>query len=162
MGLHRTVVLGIASSMIGIPMTQTHCGPRIRADIAVGRAGPNSAGADASTSHSSATASGSARSRDVLSIDEIRAAPLPNDATAYDAIRRLRPEFLLRRAISVRGAEDEAPAIRVDDTTLPEVEMLKNIPARSLIEVRYLEPLEAQHRLGPQYSKGVILIETSP
>jgi hypothetical protein len=162
MGSHRTVVLGIGLSIFGMPMTQTHCGPRIRADIAVGVPDVNTSGADASTSPRSPSASGLVRSRDVLTFAEIRAAPLPNDASVYDAIQRLRPEFLMRRTVSVRGAAGEAPALRVDDVTFPEMEMLKNIPARTLIEVRYLASLEAQHQLGPQYASGVILVKTSP
>lgn len=96
----------------------------------------------------------------------ITAAELPTTGaeTAYDAIKRLRPEFLrarptqsyqLRDSAGVSGPAPE-PALIVNGQRAGEVSDLRQIPAVSLESVRYYTIEQAKRKFGMQYAGGAI------
>ena len=73
--------------------------------------------------------------------------------TVYEAIRQLRPSFL----IATRGSTDEL-SVFVDGVRVGGIDMLRSIPSTTVREARRLSPVEATHRFGPGNSAGAILI----
>jgi hypothetical protein len=93
---------------------------------------------------------------DVLSGLQIRQTGAP---TAYDAIRRLRPELLHRRGTTSAGNPDEVfPAVYLDRTYLGSVEQLQGISAGLVSEVRYLSGTAAREWVNSYHPAGVILV----
>ena len=96
--------------------------------------------------------------------DPITAAELRGlDAlSAYDAIARLRANFLRSRGPTTLGRADGGawPTVFVDGMRLGPIGELRTIPASDLREVRLLSGAEAQFRFGTGYPAGVILVST--
>ena len=101
---------------------------------------------------------GTGTSRRTLLGDQIRAASV---STAYDAVARLRPEWLRRRGpISVRRPEAGEVLVYLDDMRYGETRMLHSIPAESVLQMEFLSGSEATTRYGTGHGGGVILVRT--
>lgn len=91
----------------------------------------------------------------VLTQDEIGTTPV---ATIYDAVNRFRPRFLQPHAT---GSTRQAYAIvYVDGVRRGNFDVLRSLPAGSLIEVRYLNPTDATTRYGLDVPGGVLDVIT--
>jgi hypothetical protein len=77
--------------------------------------------------------------------------------TAYDAIRRLRPEYL---AFTRRNGSSDKLVVYVDGIRIGTTEDLHTISSTSLREVRRLAAREATTRFGTGHSGGAIVILT--
>ena len=77
--------------------------------------------------------------------------------TAYDTIRRLRPEYL---AFTRRNETSEEIAVYVDGIRLGTVAVLHTVPSHAIREIRRLSAREATTRFGTGHSAGAILIAT--
>ncbi len=80
------------------------------------------------------------------------------EATIYDAIQRLRPQYF-----RTRGRLGNEPggdvSVSVDGGPLSTTDALRNIPATTVKEVRYLSANDAAQRYGVRaYSGPVILV----
>jgi hypothetical protein len=98
--------------------------------------------------------------RGVIHADEIARGPA---GSLYEALQRLRPEFLRGRGVSsfAHGTIERAtPVVYCDHIRLGGLEWLRNIPASDVAEVRYLSANEAQFRYGSGHQGGVIDIRT--
>ena len=100
------------------------------------------------------------RTGDALIAADLSAAPGLANATAYDAVVRLRPGFLHPRdartgTIASRGV---LPAVFVEGAFYGGVEVLRVISASAVAEMRYVRSFDAMHRYGPAYRAGVILV----
>lgn len=94
------------------------------------------------------------RSSDVITIDEIRRSQSQN---AYDAVRRLRPSFLVSRGpTTLVQRNDRAPVVYLDSRRYGDVESLRNLTVDGIFEVRFLSPNQAQIRFGMNHAGGVI------
>ena len=87
--------------------------------------------------------------------------------TAADLVRTLRPGMLIARdagdvnASSARRWPDErAVHVYVDGVLLGGIDALDRIPARAVLHVRHLTPLEAMTHFGSGNSSGVIAVTT--
>ncbi|MBL8989275.1 MAG: hypothetical protein JNJ80_23570 [Gemmatimonadetes bacterium] len=100
------------------------------------------------------------RRPDVISIEEIDAIRT-EVATAHDIVQRLRPNFLRGRGPTSTGSR-AVPLARVvvDGTPRGEVDLLKQIPAMTIREVRYLKATDASVQFGTGYDGGAILVFT--
>lgn len=80
------------------------------------------------------------------------------DLDLYEAIRRLRPNFL--RSHGGQGVQTGTPELQVYVGTvrLQEVERLHEILARTVKEVAFLEPQQANARFGGNNSGGAIVV----
>lgn len=94
------------------------------------------------------------RNSDVITIDEMRQSQSQN---AYDAVRRLRPSFLVSRGPTTLVNRDErAPVVYLDNRRYGDVESLRNLTVDGIFEVRFLSPNQAQIKFGMNHAGGVI------
>lgn len=90
--------------------------------------------------------------------------PTTGTETAWDAIMRLRPEFLRARPAQSYNLQPNAgvsgpaplPALIVNGQRAGEVTDLRQVAATSLVFVRYYNIEEAKRKFGMQYDGGAI------
>ena len=100
------------------------------------------------TSGSSGTPPAPRRST-LLAAEEIRTSNLDR-GTAYDAISRLRPNWLTRGTKSFDPPSTELPVVFVDGHRYGEFEALGNLAADQIAEIRFYSAAEAGGRYGMQ------------
>jgi hypothetical protein len=100
-----------------------------------------------------------ARKASVLRFDEIAAAHA-DITTAYDAIARLRPNWLASHGVTsttAGGTDTEYATVFVDGQAYGDIQSLRNIPAYHVGEFRYYDITEAGAKYGLRGgSSGVI------
>jgi hypothetical protein len=89
-------------------------------------------------------------SRDLITREEISASPV---TTAYEAVERLRPEFLR----PTRGGG--LPRVYINDSSSGGVEILRSIRADNVLEIRFLDAVAANLRFGLNNSNGAITVQ---
>lgn len=77
--------------------------------------------------------------------------------TAYEAVLRLRPGFLIDRTAG-RRASSQLIQVSVNGGQFSGISGLNTIPASTVAEIRYLTVGEASQRFGPRASGPVILV----
>jgi hypothetical protein len=77
-------------------------------------------------------------------------------STALDAVRRLRPQFLRARRSEVGREALVLPAVYIDGVRVGDLELLETIHLRSVLEIQYFSPTEANMRWGVGHEGGVI------
>ena len=98
--------------------------------------------------------------RGVIGADEIAHSPY---GTLYEAVQRLRPEYLRTRGVATFAGgtmEMASPVVYCDRMRLGGIEWLRNIQAADVVEVRFLSANEAQFRYGSGHLGGVIDVRT--
>lgn len=96
--------------------------------------------------------------RNVLTFEEINEL---NVATAYEAIQRLRPEYLRSRgATSVRNPAPDYAVVYIDGMRAGGLATLQQIRAIDVQEIRYLSATEATTPYGTGHVGGVIEVTT--
>jgi hypothetical protein len=84
-----------------------------------------------------------------------------NVSSAYDAVERLRPRWLVPRTRSVQFQVDVV--VFFNNSPVGDVQSLRQMNLDGIHEIRYLDPAEAQSRLaaaGYNLSGGVIQVRT--
>ena len=86
------------------------------------------------------------------------------DVSLFQAIVMLRPTYLEVRPASMAGTKQAAPPqVYVGALQMMEgVEHLREIMAKNVQEVRYLEPREANARFGGNHGTGALLVTMLP
>jgi hypothetical protein len=80
---------------------------------------------------------------------------------AYEAVQRLRPEFLRGRGpTSVRDPNPTLPVVFLDNTRLGGLQQLRNIPVQIIETIEYLSASDATTRWGTGYTGGAIEVRT--
>ena len=99
-----------------------------------------------------------ARNSTVISREELQdPAVAANDAMT--TIRQLRPAFFMTRGpLSIKNTTAGQLQISQDFGPLQPVDNLKGIDARSLVEVRFLNAVEAQNRFGINANGGPVIV----
>lgn len=97
---------------------------------------------------------GSLHNPDVITADEILATHLP---TAFEVIERLRPQFLRTRG-PTSALRDTRIIVFQDNLNLGGVEMLRQIRAADVREIRFLNSSDATTRFGSGFPAGVISV----
>ena len=103
-------------------------------------------------------------SRYVITESEL---PTSGTETAYDAIQRLRPDFLRARPAQSYNLQPNggatgaapAPALIVNGQRAGDISDLRQIAATSLHMVRYYNIEQAKRKFGMQYDGGAIEVE---
>jgi hypothetical protein len=94
----------------------------------------------------------------VLTAAEISSAKA-GEASTYDAIQRLRPQFF-----RTRGRLGNEPggdiSVSVDGGALSTTDALRSIPATTVKEVRYLGANDAAQRYGVRANSGPVILVT--
>ena len=99
---------------------------------------------------------GTAPSRSVLLGDEIQAASV---GTAYQAVARLRPEWLRQRGrMSLRNPGAGAVIVYLNGLREGGVTALDGISAETVLAMEFLSGSEATTRFGTGHSGGAILV----
>lgn len=88
----------------------------------------------------------------VLSIDELSRAPGRN---ALELLQELRPQYLRNRGPL------HAPTVFVDYLRRGGTDALREIPASSIAEIRYLDSRDATQLFGSGYTGGIIHVLTA-
>jgi hypothetical protein len=101
---------------------------------------------------------GTPSARRTLLGDEIRAASV---VTAYEAVARLRPEWLRRRGqISVRDPGAGDVLVYLDGMHYGSARALNTIRAEGVLQMEFLSGPEATMRFGTGHAGGAILVQT--
>src|SRR5690606_18046936 len=96
------------------------------------------------------------RDRNVLTAAELERVPVE---TAYDAIQRLRPEFLRARGqVSLENRAASLPVVYLDDMWLGGPDALRTIRIGEVHEIRYYNAADATTRYGTGHASGVIAV----
>jgi hypothetical protein len=97
-------------------------------------------------------------SRDVITAEEIEASKAAN---AYDAIKKLRGNFLSYRGrTSLHNTSSPDPFVFVDDQAYGPIASLRNIPAIQIETIRLYRTWEAQTKYGAGLMGGAIAVHT--
>jgi hypothetical protein len=94
-------------------------------------------------------------SRDVITRAEIEQV---GANTVYDVVNRLRPNFLRVEGRSSMGQVTQAPLVRLDASTLGEIDAMRSLDANSVQEIRYYSIVEAESRFSGVRGRPVIHI----
>ena len=96
------------------------------------------------------------RDRNLITADEIAHS---NANTAYEAVERLRPNFLTTHgAQSIQDPSPPTPIIYLDGVRYGALGSLTTIPATGIATIQYLSPIEAGMRYGLGHEGGAILV----
>jgi hypothetical protein len=104
-----------------------------------------------------ATPSGNAGTgqHNVLTASELERA---SDMNLYDALRQMRPTFLRSRAPANSITEQQPVQAYVNGLKMEGLEHLREIQAKNVKEVQFLEPQQANSRFGGNNSGGALII----
>ena len=85
-----------------------------------------------------------------------------NAASAYDAVVKLRANFLRSRGVSsfMQPVRSSHPIVFIDGMEIGTLFELRSLPAAEVAEIRFLSSGEATIRYGDGYMAGVILVTT--
>jgi hypothetical protein len=116
--------------------------------------------ASASATSGASGAPPAPRRSTLLVADEISTANLDR-GTAYDAIARLRPNWLARTTRSFDPPSNEGPAVFIDGQRFGDLASLRNVDADRIDEVRFYSAAEAGGLFGLQAGmSGVVAVTT--
>jgi hypothetical protein len=109
-----------------------------------------------------AASDATARKSDIITAEEL-ADPVVNLGDALEAVRRLRPSFLVTRGSASFRAGPGTVHLSIDGGSLLPVENLSRLRPNGISEIRYLSAPDAAQRFGTSAgSGGVILVKTRP
>lgn len=78
-------------------------------------------------------------------------------ANAWDAVQRLRPQWLRGRGLtSVSNAEGSLPVVYLNNARLGDIDALRSIEAAAVLEMRFVRASDATTRWGTGHAGGVI------
>lgn len=96
------------------------------------------------------------RSSMVITSDELDAITVP---TVYEAVERLRPQFLRSRgASSVRSPQPTIPVVYVAGVRYGGPDSLRQLRTSDVREIRYLNASDATTRYGTDHAGGAIIV----
>jgi hypothetical protein len=85
-----------------------------------------------------------------------------NSGSALDAVRRLRPNFLMTHGTtSMNNASAGGVHVSVDGGALQTVDFLSRLQAIEVAEIRYLNPSSAAQRFGTSSGSGAVILVKS-
>lgn len=87
-----------------------------------------------------------------MQIDSTRA------STAFDAIMRLRPEFIRRRTYSMSTPGGATPIVYMDGLRIGDVSWLRNVNAATVARIEYASASDAAMRTGQPVPGGALFI----
>src|SRR6476620_9869849 len=94
---------------------------------------------------------------ELISADEVLGAKTAN--SAYDLVAHLRPQFLQSRGpTSLLIATPTLPDISIDGGLVEQVDIMKTISARDVVDIRLLDRWKAEQMLGGTHGAGTILV----
>lgn len=108
--------------------------------------------------HGANTWDSPAPSRNVITRTEIEGS---RANSAWDAVVKLRANFMTSRgANSLMVKVNKEPTVYLDDVEYGDLGTLKQIPANTVAEIRFIEGWNAETKYGPGHAAGVIQVYT--
>jgi hypothetical protein len=105
----------------------------------------------------SASKSSSTRKTNVLAYDEIVAAHA-DDGNAYNAVSRLRPNWLVAHGVAGQGGGGmEFASVYIDGQQYGDPTTLKNVPAYHVADMTYYDFTQAGARFGIRAGTGGVI-----
>jgi len=99
-----------------------------------------------------------AHTPNVITAEQIEAS---QSVTAYEAIQKLQPNFLVARGpTSLSGTSSAFPNVWLDDVPYGPLATLKDIPAQNVALIRMYRAWEATYKFGTGNMGGVIEVFT--
>jgi hypothetical protein len=95
------------------------------------------------------------RQADLITSDELAKGQW---ASAYDAVRTLRPQWLNSKGPDTILGEQGEIQIRLDDSPLGGIASLRQVNALGIAAIRWIDPVSAAGRWGGAYAHGAIVI----
>ena len=96
------------------------------------------------------------RDPDVITRDELAEQSIVS-LSAYDAIQRLRPNWLRARgATSIVGSGDRFPGVLINNTARSDIEVLRTLATTDVESLRFVGAADATTRFGTGYVNGLI------
>jgi hypothetical protein len=113
----------------------------------------------ASGSGGTARAHGGRGDPNVITAEEIGRAPAQN---LYDAVRALRPAWMMRsRPTALRPENESELIVYLDGRRFGNLESLRQIAPNAVTAVRYYSPSSAEARFGAGHLQGAIEVTTT-
>lgn len=103
---------------------------------------------------------GTSSSGNVITADELAGVV---DLSTLEAIQRLRPNWLRPRAALSPESFDRGgnmPALRLDGALSSDIEQLRDLPVRDVMEITFLSAADATTLYGTGYVNGLIQVRT--
>jgi hypothetical protein len=114
--------------------------------------------AAALTACGSSPRQGGRTDRSIITAQEIAATRV---STAYEAVERLRPEFLRGRGpFSVSDPNAGLPVVYLDGVRYGEINLLRNISAMNVQTIEFISASDASTRWGTGHAGGVLAVRT--
>ena len=108
-----------------------------------------------------ATPASATRRTDVITAHEL-ADPSVAAGDALEAVRRLRPSFLITRgASSLKNATAGSVHVSIDGAPLLTVDNLARLRPAQIAEIRYLSATDAAQRFGTSAGSGAVILVRS-
>lgn len=85
-----------------------------------------------------------------------------SSSTLYDAVRRLRPAWMMRSRPTMIGRDQVQLIVYLDGTRFGSIESLRQFSTRGIASVRYFSPSNAEAHFGPGHLLGAIEITSLP
>lgn len=102
--------------------------------------------------------SGSARSRDLITVEELMEVP---HSTVYEAVRALRPRWLqARSSATLRSREPQTARVYIDGQLRGGLSEMWNLLPSEVGEIRFMSASDATTRFGTNHIGGAIVIMT--
>ena len=99
------------------------------------------------------------RDPNLITAEELAAKP---EQSLYDAVRALRPAWLMRgRPTALMPANEGQLIVYVDGTRFGDIESLRQILPSAAWAVRYYSPSDAEAHFGPGHLNGAIEVFTT-
>ncbi|CAN5872694.1 hypothetical protein BH11GEM1_BH11GEM1_07310 [soil metagenome] len=112
-------------------------------------------------SGNSATTSSAARRSDVITAEEL-ADPSVAAGDALEAVRRLRPSFLMSRgATSIKNTTAGSVHVSIDGAPLLTVDNLSRLRPAQILEIRYRTATDAAQQFGISAGGGAVILVRS-
>jgi hypothetical protein len=106
---------------------------------------------------SAGSAGGQRSNPNVITTAELRPAD-PEGLNVFQAIQRMRPQWLRGRGVATFTGGSELPRVLVEEAPFGEVDDLRSMDAYDIEELRFLSAADATTRFGTGYQAGVILV----
>jgi len=107
---------------------------------------------------STGTADGPRADRNLINEEELEEF---RQWSAYEAIRQLRPAWLMSRgAVNFQGEGGTLPRVAVDGIPHGEIDSLRDISVQDIRDMRFLSPSDATTHYGTGYPAGIIEVRT--
>ena len=98
------------------------------------------------------------RDQNLITLDELANV---DAATLFDAVNRLRPQFLRSRGVtSLQDPTPRTAVVYLDGQRVGHIEFLERMSPLGVFSVRYMSPVDASSRYGLDHEGGAILVST--